>query len=132
MITLKKLLILVLLLFVTFAAPLVIYGATSKPLPRDVQGSAIQAVSSVIRVQNVSITSASYVAITLPPEVYCKSIYIKTRSGNSWRLATQSNPSAYMLVDFNMSLAIVAYPGKTIFYAIADSASDTLEIIYMD
>lgn len=102
------------------------------PLPRDVQGSPIQAISSIKYIANVAITSSSYVVVQVPVSISCKSIFVKTRNGNSWRMAITDSPASYVLMDTGFSLAIVKTAPGVIFYARADSTSDILEILFMD
>jgi hypothetical protein len=117
-------------LLLVFVSPSLLLA--TEPLPKDKQGSPIQAITNVIAVSTISITSSSYVAVSVPVAVSCKSIYVKTRAGNSWRLATSSSPSSYILMDSGFSLAIVRTSPSVLFYAKADSTSDTLEILFMD
>lgn len=126
--TKKIILSVIILLFL----PISSFSGETLPLPRDTQGVAIQAVNAIKGIMNLSIGTSSYVAVTLPQEYACKSVYVKTRLGNSWRIATGSSPSYYMLVDFNLSLAVVSPPGTILFYARADTVEDTLEIVFMD
>lgn len=109
-----------------------VFAVNPVPLPKDPTGMPIQAISKVINIMNISITTSSYVAVSVPVAVPCKSVYIKTRSGNSWRMATSSNPSSYALIDFNVSLALVAPATTVLFYVRADTSNDTLEVIFMD
>jgi hypothetical protein len=125
----KRIVLLVLVFFFLVGTS---FSGRQEPLPKDIQGSPIQAVSSINYISNISITSSSYVAISVPVNVTCKSIYVKTRDGNSWRLATSSSPSSYALIDFNFSIALVKTAPGIMFYEKAESTSDTLEIIFMD
>lgn len=103
-----------------------------KPMPIGIRGKTIQACNNIVAISNISITSSSYVAITIPADKHCKGIYIKTRSGNYWRLATSASPSTYAKITNPISFDLVASELTTIGYARADSTSDTLEIIYVD
>lgn len=101
-------------------------------MPKDYQGSIIQSCSQITAIQNIAITTASYIALTIPNDRYCKSVMLKTRSGNDFRIATKANPNTYITITGPISFNIVLRENQTYAYVKADTTSDTLEILYMD
>lgn len=94
-------------------------------------GQLIPSVRELVAVDNVSITTSAWSAITVPAGVNCKSIIAKTRNNNNWLLGAITNATEYMTMDGVLEIAIAQSPGATLFYAKA-AVNDTLEIAFFD
>ena len=105
-------------------------SAQTLGLPIDPNHHAIQA-GSTLAVATVTLNASTYVAVTLPAGVSCKSVSAKTRSGNNWYFASSASPTDYMTLAGMLTLSIVANAGETLFY-VKGSTSDTLELVYLD
>lgn len=102
------------------------------PMPTDIKGTVIPSCSQIVAIDTISITTSGYVAITVPNDKYCKSIFLKTRNDNDWRLATSSSPSKYIKFTTSISLDLVLKENQTFAYVRADTTNDTLEVLYID
>jgi hypothetical protein len=106
--------------------------AVQNNLPADRDGRIIHAGSSIRHIANTSITTACYTAITVPANVFCKAILIKTRAANAFRLATSESPSEYATFSAQVALNISLREGDILGYIRSDTVSDELEIVYLD
>lgn len=101
-------------------------------MPADRNGRVVQAGTTIRYIDNITINASTYVAVTVPAEVWCKALMIQTRAGNAFRLATSATPTNYASiagpVSFNMRLRESVVVG----YVRAETTADTLEIIYLD
>lgn len=101
----------------------------SKDLPRDENNKPIQAGTSIPDVFTVAIGTSAFVAVALPAGVDCKSLVLKTRSAETWLLATSASPGEnYQTITGPLSLSIVAFAGDIICYA-KGTAIGVLEVL---
>lgn len=106
--------------------------AVGNLMPVDERGRVVQAGTTIRHIDNISINTSTYVAITVPTDVFCKAIMIQTRAGNAFRLATSATPTNYASISGPMSFNIKQKDGYVVGYVRAASTSDTLEVIYLD
>jgi hypothetical protein len=94
-------------------------------------GQLIPAVRELVAVDNLSITTSAWTAVSVPASTNCKSILVKTRNNNDWLLAVEDGASEYMTIDGVLEVAIAQGPGAVLFYAKA-AVNDTLEVAFFD
>lgn len=100
-----------------------------RELPVDPNHNPVQAGSSIPAIDNTTLNSSTYVAITV--SAACKSVTLKTRSGAAFYLATAASPTTYATIDGVLTLSLVAAAGDVIGYA-KGAAADVLESILLD
>ena len=104
----------------------------SKAYRLEERGRVVPSAIAIKRIQEVSINASTFTAVTIPKDVACKSVLIKTRGSGNWLISTTLLGTVYLTVTFPLSLDIAGRPEEVLFYAKSSSGSETLEIMYLD
>jgi len=94
-------------------------------------GQLIPAVRELVAIDNISITTSAWTAVSVPAGVNCKSVIVKMRDSTNWLLATTDDASEYMTIDGALEVAVAQGPDTVLFYAKA-SVNGTLEVAFFD
>jgi len=101
-----------------------------KPFKRDANDNVIPAGTEISGVLNVSISAASFAAVTLG-SVSCKAIFVTTRDGADWLLSDILAGTTYATLPSGIGIDIAGGEGQTLFFAKGTSTT-TLEVILLN
>ncbi len=92
--------------------------------------NAIQAGVKIEDVMEVSITAASFVAVTIPASIYPKSIYVTTRDQTNFLLSNDSGGAGYATIPSGFGIDLAPEAEEIIFY-VQGTSTTTLEVILL-
>lgn len=105
----------------------------SKAYRVEERGRVVPSAIAIKRIQEVSINASTFTAVTIPKDVACKAVLVKTREGGNWYVSTTLLGTTYLTVNFGpLVLDIAGRPEEILLYAKSASGSKTLEIMYVD
>lgn len=103
-----------------------------KAYPTDPNRREIRSANSIASILNISITTGTWTAITVPSGIYhCKSSLIQTRDGSPFLLSHLAAGTTYATVNQPLGIDLVGRPGGVLCYVKATVAG-TLEVILLD
>ena len=101
-----------------------------KRLKLDSKGIPIQAGVSIDDILNESITTAGWTAITIPANIYPKSMYITTRDQSNFLFSHLAAGTRYSTLPSGFGIDFAADAEETVFY-IKGTSPTTIEIILL-
>jgi hypothetical protein len=97
------------------------------PLPKDIENTPIEGISSIPYIQNFTVTSGTWVDLTTSVDI--KNFILQCRTSDTWFFATASGSSTYFSVKLGgaMGARLVTTSGTSLGWA----SSNTSVIIEM-
>ena len=99
-------------------------------LKTDGNKNTIQGGNLIGSVIEVSITAASFVAVTIPAGIYSKRVYFTTRDAAAFQISAVSAGTTYASIASGFWLDITANPTDIICY-VKGTSTTTLEVIVL-